>query len=63
MANNTAIWTLQDVMAYTGLGRKAATALLNRKGCPLVGKHQKNCKYLVRKEAFISWLGMSAPYF
>lgn len=60
---DAAIWTLRDVMAYTGLGKKAATALLNRKGCPLVGKHTPNTKYLVRKDAFIDWLNMSAKYF
>lgn len=57
------IWTLKDVMEYTGLSRPLATRLLNRKGCPLVGKHVKNHKYLVRREAFISWLQTQAAYF
>ena len=49
-----ATWSLADVMAWTGLSERAATRLLNQKGCPL-HKRAKNQSYKVPAKAFREW--------
>lgn len=48
------IWTIKDCMAYTGLGRKSMTRVLNRTDCPLLPR-SKNVTYRVPSAAFIKW--------
>ena len=50
------IWSIRDVMEYLGVSRKAATAILNTKGCPVVPR-MKGQKYLVFRDAFLEWVG------
>ncbi len=54
------IWDLNDIMAYTKLGRKSATALINMKGCPLIKRH-KGQRYMVVAKSFKIWLENGGP--
>lgn len=48
------VWGLADVMAYTGMSRKAATKLLKESGAPVLPR-KKNEKFRIPKDAFIEW--------
>lgn len=48
------VWTIEDVMEYTGLGRKTVTRLLLSPECPTLPR-RKGQKFLVRREAFERW--------
>lgn len=48
------MWGVEDVMAYTGLSRKAAIRMLNLESCPKLPRSKKQ-KFRVPREAFIKW--------
>lgn len=48
------IWNVADVMAFTGLSRKATIRLLQTTDAPVLPR-QKNQKFLIPKEPFIEW--------
>lgn len=48
------IWKIADVMAYTGLSRKAVVRMLNNTDAPLLPR-EKNETFRVPSEAFKNW--------
>lgn len=54
MSETNVMWTLGDVMEYTGLTRRKAARLLDMDSCPTLPRI-KGHAYLVPSKAFISW--------
>ena len=48
------VWTIEDVMRFTGLGRRIVTRIFLLPDCPTLPR-KKGQKYLIRKEAFLKW--------
>lgn len=46
---------ITDVMDYLHVGRRKATEILNRKGCPKLPRH-KGQTFLVPRQAFEEWV-------
>lgn len=49
------IITFSEILEIYGLGRRAATKLLNTKGCPVLPRKKKQAYRVVRSE-FENWL-------
>ena len=48
------VWGIAEVMAYTGMSRKAVIKMLNKSGAPVLPR-KKNETFRIPKEAFIEW--------
>ena len=46
---------IEDIMEILGVGREAATAIVNLPGCPCLPR-RKGQTYRIPKDAFLAWI-------